>query len=67
MLEAESEQNRHAYYVAIVTAMAAEAAIAAANAAAEVVRLRAARYTFGKTKQEIASIKIQAAFRVYMV
>lgn len=67
LLEAESEQNRHAYSVAIVTAMAAEAAVAAANAAAEVVRLRAAAYTQGKTTEEIAAIKIQAAFRGYMV
>ncbi|XP_057784546.1 protein IQ-DOMAIN 3-like [Salvia miltiorrhiza] len=66
LLEAESEQNRHAYSVALVTAMAAEAAVAAANAAAEVVRLRAAAYSSGKTKEEIASIKIQAAFRGYM-
>lgn len=66
LLEAESEQNRHAYSVAIVTAMAAEAAVAAANAAAEVVRLRAAAYTPGKTTEEIAAIKIQAAFRGYM-
>lgn len=67
LLEAESKQNRHAYSVAIVTAMAAEAAVAAANAAAEVVRLRAAAYTPGKTTDEIAAIKIQAAFRGYMV
>ncbi|KAH6804865.1 hypothetical protein C2S51_029696 [Perilla frutescens var. frutescens] len=66
LLEAENEQNRHAYSVALVTAMAAEAAVAAANAAAEVVRLRAAAYTSGKTKEEIAAIKIQAAFRGYM-
>ncbi|KAG6402327.1 hypothetical protein SASPL_139205 [Salvia splendens] len=64
--EAESEQNRHAYSVALVTAMAAEAAVAAANAAAEVVRLRAAAHGSGETKEEMASIKIQAAFRGYV-
>ncbi|KAK4436055.1 protein IQ-DOMAIN 1 [Sesamum alatum] len=64
--EAESEQNRHAYSVALVTAMAAEAAVAAAHAAAEVVRMRAAACTSGKTKEEVAAIKIQTAFRGYL-
>ncbi|KAK6144860.1 hypothetical protein DH2020_021680 [Rehmannia glutinosa] len=66
LIEAENEQNRHAYSVAFVTAMAAEAAVAAAHAAAEVVRLRAAASNSGKTKEEIAAIKIQTAFRGYL-
>ncbi|KAL3650056.1 hypothetical protein CASFOL_006459 [Castilleja foliolosa] len=66
LIEAENEQNRHAYSVAFVTAVAAEAAVAAAHAAAEVVRLRAAASSSGRTKEEIAIIKIQTAFRGYL-
>lgn len=67
LTEAENEQNKHAYSVALATAMAAEAAVAAAKAAAEVVRLTAAARFSGKSKEEIAAIKIQTAFRAYMV
>lgn len=67
MAEAENEQNRHAYSVAIATAAAAEAAVAAAHAAAEVVRLTSAACNSGKTKEEIAAVKIQTAFRGYLV
>ncbi|KAA8534346.1 hypothetical protein F0562_031827 [Nyssa sinensis] len=66
LAEAESEQSKHAYSVALATAMAAEAAVAAAQAAAEVVRLRTvARYS-GKSREEVAAIKIQTAFRGYL-
>lgn len=65
-MEAENEQTRHAYSVALATAAAAEAAVAAAHAAAEVVRLTATRSS-GKTKEEIAAIKIQTVFRGYLV
>lgn len=65
LTEAENEQNRHAYSVALVTAMAAEAAIAAANAAAQVVRLRAA--VSSKSKEDVAALKIQTVFRGYLV
>ena len=65
--EAENEQSKHAYSVALATAVAAEAAVAAAQAAAEVVRLTAtSRYT-GKSREEVAVIKIQTAFRGYLV
>lgn len=47
--------------------MAAEAAVAAAQAAAEVVRLRAAVHYSGKSKEEVAATKIQTAFRGYLV
>ncbi|KAL1532802.1 protein IQ-DOMAIN 1-like isoform X2 [Salvia divinorum] len=63
LMEAENEQSRHAYSVALATAAAAEAAVAAAHAAAEVVRLTSAARGSGKTRDEIAAIKIQAAFR----
>ncbi|KAM3289982.1 protein IQ-DOMAIN 3 isoform X1 [Capsicum chacoense] len=66
LMEAENEQNKHACSVAIATAVAAEAAVAAAQAAAEVVRLTAAACNSGKSKEEIAAIRIQKAFRGYL-
>ena len=53
--------------MAFATAVAAEAAVAAAQAAAEVVRLTSMPHYTGKTMEEIAVIKIQTAFRGYMV
>ncbi|CAN7135608.1 hypothetical protein BRARA_D00600 [Brassica rapa] len=64
--EIEEEQSRHAYSVAVATAAAADAAVAAAQAAAEVVRLTAVSRFPGKSKEDIAAIKIQTAFRGYM-
>ncbi|KAL6501183.1 hypothetical protein OROHE_025046 [Orobanche hederae] len=66
LLEAEIVQNRHAYSVALATAAAAEAAVAAANAAAVVVRLTGAARYVGRSKEEIAAIRIQTAFRGYL-
>ncbi|XP_062092852.1 protein IQ-DOMAIN 3 [Humulus lupulus] len=66
LTEIENEQSKHAYSVAIATAAAAEAAVAAAQAAAEVVRLTAVPRYYGLSKEEIAAIKIQTAFRGYM-
>lgn len=66
--EVDNAQSKHAYSVALATAVAAEAAVAAAQAAAEVVRLTTVPYYYsGKTKEEIAAIKIQTAFRGYLV
>ena len=65
--EIENEQSKHAYSVALATAAAAEAAVAAAHAAAEVVRLTAAPRFYGKSKEEAAAIRIQTAFRGYLV
>lgn len=92
--EAGEEQTNHAVTVAIATAAAAEAAVAAVHAAAEVVRLtstpRAAHTAMEQTKQvlavetqtestrpthqvhdketqESAAVKIQTAFRGYLV
>lgn len=42
-------------------------AVAAAHAAAEVVRLSSLSRYPGKSKEEIAAIKIQTAFRGYLV
>ncbi|XWS56467.1 hypothetical protein CRYUN_Cryun09bG0087800 [Craigia yunnanensis] len=66
LTEAGNDQSKRAYSVAIVTAMAAEAAVAAAQAAAEVVRLTSVPRYAGKSKEEIAAIKIQTAFRGYL-
>ncbi|KAL9227125.1 hypothetical protein vseg_002858 [Gypsophila vaccaria] len=65
-IDTDDEQNMHAYSVAIATAAAAEAAVAAAQAAAEVVRLTTVPRFVGKSKEEIAAIKIQTAFRGYL-
>ena len=67
LAEIENEQSKHAYSVALATAAAAEAAVAAAQAAAEVVRLTTVPRYYGLSKEEIAAIKIQTAFRGYMV
>ncbi|KAG5028606.1 hypothetical protein AAZX31_05G078600 [Glycine max] len=66
LIEAEKEQSKHAASLAFATAIAAEAAVAAAQAAAKVVRLTSMPHYTGKTKEEIAVIKIQTAFRGYM-
>ena len=67
LTEAGNEQSKHAYSVALATAMAAEAAVAAAQAAAEVVRLTSVPRYREKSKEETAAIKIQTAFRGYLV
>ncbi|KAK9158244.1 hypothetical protein Scep_004818 [Stephania cephalantha] len=65
--EAQNEQSKQAYTVAVATAAAAEAAVAAAQAAAEVVRLsNFAKKCPGKSKEEVAVIRIQTAFRGYL-
>lgn len=67
--EAEEEQSKHAMAVAIASAAAAEAAVASAQAAAEVVRLTGTPKSFHrceKRTREMASIRIQTAFRGYL-
>ena len=63
----EDEQSKHVYSVAIATAKAAEAAVTAAQAAAEVVRLTNFTRLSEKSKEEVAAIKIQTSYRGYMV
>lgn len=60
-------QTKHSHSVAVATGAAAEDAIVAAQAAAEVVRLTSVTRFAGKSKEEVAAIKIQTAFRGYMV
>ncbi|KAG6509410.1 protein IQ-DOMAIN 3-like [Zingiber officinale] len=66
LIENGNEQNKHAYSVALASAVAAEAAAVAAQAAAEVVRLAtsATRHA-GESSEVIAAIKIQSAYRGY--
>ena len=65
--QAEDETSKHAVAVAVATAVAAEAAVAAAaQAAAEVVRLTGTPLSYHRG-QEAAAIKIQTAFRGYLV
>ncbi|KAL0384043.1 UNVERIFIED_CONTAM: protein IQ-DOMAIN 1 [Sesamum radiatum] len=66
LAEVENEQTKQAYSVAVATAVAAEAAVAAAQAAAEVVRITTVNQFAGKPRDEVAAIKIQTAFRVYL-
>ena len=66
MKDVEEEQSKRAMAVAVATAAAAEAAVAAAQAAAVVVRLTGAPPIYRKTR-EMAAIKIQTAFRGYLV
>ncbi|WVZ68291.1 hypothetical protein U9M48_017250 [Paspalum notatum var. saurae] len=69
-VETDSEQNKHAYSVALASAVAAEAAAVAAQAAAEVVRLTAVTTSTPKmpvsSREELAATKIQTAFRGYL-
>ncbi|KAL9258913.1 IQ-DOMAIN 2-like protein [Drosera capensis] len=66
----ENEQAQLANSVAIATAQAEEAAAAAAEAAAEDALLTAAAAPSstpaGKSKEELAALKIQTAFRKYL-
>lgn len=67
--ETENEQSKHAIAVAAATAAAADAALAAAQAAVAVVRLTShGRGTmFGADREWLAAVKIQTAFRGYLV
>lgn len=68
----EEQQNQRAIAVAAATSAAADAAVAAAHAAAAVVRLTGVHgvrhYYYGdESREEWAAIRIQTAFRGYLV
>ena len=65
--EVEEMQRQHTSSIAIATAKAAEAAMAAAQAAVELARLTNATRFPGKSKEEVAAIRLQTAFRGYLV
>lgn len=66
--ETEKEQSKHAIAVAAATAAAADAAVAAAQAAVAVVRLTSqGRGTLFGLHERRAAVKIQTAFRGYLV
>ncbi|KAK1279115.1 hypothetical protein QJS04_geneDACA022252 [Acorus gramineus] len=65
LVEAEEEQSKHALAVAAATAAAAEAAVFAARAAVEVVRLTATPQSLHRSRI-MAAVKVQTAFRGYL-
>lgn len=73
--EGQLHANKHAIAVAAATAAVAEAALAAAQAAAEVVRLTSGGVSVrndgghdgGERRRVVAAVKIQSAFRAYLV
>lgn len=71
MTNVENEQNNDAYSVAVTaTTAVAEPAVyvaPATQAVAQVVRLPTNTQYAGKSREEVAAIKIQTAFRGYLV
>ncbi|URE46267.1 IQ calmodulin-binding motif [Musa troglodytarum] len=64
LTETGDEESKHAYSAALASAVAPEAVAVAAEAATEVVRLPTSMTRLlGESREEIAAIKIQAAFR----
>ncbi|KAG0463278.1 hypothetical protein HPP92_019347 [Vanilla planifolia] len=67
LTNAEKGQTKQTRSIAMATAVAAEAAVVAARAAAEVVRLTTSfKFHDGRSREQVAAIKIQAAFRGYL-
>ena len=74
LANAENEQNNDAYSVPVATTVSttavAEPVVSLApptQAAVEVVRLPTITQYAGKSREEVAAIKIQTAFRGYLV
>ncbi|GAB4856749.1 hypothetical protein Ancab_014667 [Ancistrocladus abbreviatus] len=67
LAEVETEQAKHAFTVEIRTDKGDDqVGTAAVQAAAEVAPLSTAKHFAGKSKEELAAIEIQAAFRGYL-
>lgn len=64
MVELENEQTK---YAAVATAASTEAEMAAAEGTSEVVQPTTVTQFDGKQREEVAAIKIQTAFRGYLV
>ncbi|KAJ8533856.1 hypothetical protein K7X08_007180 [Anisodus acutangulus] len=66
LAEVEEEQTKHAYSIAVSTSAAAETSATATEDAAEIVPLAKVTHFAGKSKEEVATIRIQTAFRGYL-
>lgn len=66
LVKVEDEHSKNAYTMALTSAATAETADVAAQAAAAVVGLTITRL-MGKSREEAAAIKIQTAFRGFLV
>ncbi|KAJ6742585.1 IQ-DOMAIN 5-RELATED [Salix viminalis] len=66
LIETTNEENQHAYSVPVVTAAVAEHAPITAQTSTEVFQQTKVNKYVGKSKEEVAAIKIQTAFRGYM-
>ena len=59
-IDIQNEQRKHAMAVAATTAVAADAAVTAAQAVAIVIHLTSASNGTSKSIEEVAAIKIQS-------
>ncbi|KAJ6746648.1 IQ-DOMAIN 5-RELATED [Salix koriyanagi] len=66
LIETTNEENQQAYSVPAVTAAVAEHAPITAQTSTEVFQQTKVNKYVGKSKEEVAAIKIQTAFRGYM-
>ncbi|KAM3287878.1 protein IQ-DOMAIN 2 [Capsicum chacoense] len=66
LAEVEEEQTKHAYSIATSIAAPVEAAAGTSRAAVEVISLTKVTKFAGKSKEELATIRIQTAFRGYL-
>lgn len=67
LTELEDEPTKHAYAVAVVTAAAHDEDVATTAVTPEIPQPRTVARFAGKSKEEVAAIKIQTAFRGYLV
>jgi hypothetical protein len=67
LIETTNEENQHTCSVPVVTAAVAEHAPITVQTTTEVFQPTKVNKYAGKSKEEVAAIKIQTAFRGYMV